>query len=560
MSEPTPTSSRSERIWWIALLAATVINCSFQIAWFWQFRAHNIMLDGINYIGLSRHLLDGDFKASVHGYWSPLISWIIAAASLFSRNFILLGRLVTISSFLVSLLMLYVLTLRLWRSRVAAALAILWFSTARGMVSLSVGMIVADFILTACVLAYFIFLVDALRENRPRTWILLGAAQALAFLAKAIAMPWLSISTVLAVLVQNARSPRRLVGSMLLAFLLPAVVWVSWGAALRTKYGVFTTGYQLRANLMIDWRRTLSHHPRGDDLAFADTRSLYDSYMVTEHPWSELQSFTFRNPQLLPMVFENELRNVPTALKEGLILLSPGGVLALVAMATLLIQNRLRYRAEAAFTSIALLNAVVLVAAYCMLVFDGRYVIPIVPVLIAVSCPVLLPGRLAGSAPQAAGWLRTTALGLVAASTIFFALYWASPFRTIDRDFEVSCYRAADLLRAQKPGGTLVSIGDGPYPDHGVGFEAGSYVAYLSGWRLVGGNAALPDSSGADELVQQVLASRADAVAVWGSPGDPNYGSIVERIEQGVGSSSANTIPDPRKGEVATLIVLRKGN
>lgn len=229
-------------------------------------------------------------------------------------------------------------------------------------------------------------------------------------------------------------------------------------------------------------------------------------------------------------------------------------------MSTLLIRNRLRYRAEAAFTSIALLNAVVLVAAYCMLVFDGRYVIPIVPVLIAVSCPLLLPDRLAGSAPRAAGWLRKTALGLLAASTVFFAFYWASPFRTVDRDFEASCYRTADLLRTEKAGGTLVSIGDGPYPDHGVGFEAGSYVAYLSGWRLVGGNAALPDPPGVDELVRQALASRADAVAVWGSPTDSTYGSIVEKIQQGIGTSSTNKIADPHKGEVATLIVPRKGN
>src|SRR5271169_1266395 len=245
-----PPEDRAETLWWTGLLAATTLNCLVQIAWFWRYRAHSINEDGIAYIGLARHLVDGNFKASLHGYWSPLISWIIAAAAVFGRNFTLMGRLVTIASFLLCLPLLYVLTFKLWRSRTAAALAAFCFSVARGLVFLAVGSIVADFVLTACVLLYFTFLLDALRQNQSANWIRLGAVHGLAFLAKAIAMPWLSIASAIAVLLRNWRSPRRLAASLLLAFLFPAIVWGSWGTALRTKYGVFTTGYQLRANLM----------------------------------------------------------------------------------------------------------------------------------------------------------------------------------------------------------------------------------------------------------------------------------------------------------------------
>jgi 4-amino-4-deoxy-L-arabinose transferase-like glycosyltransferase len=146
----------------------------------------------------------------------------------FGRNLTLLGRLVTIASFLLCLLLLYALTLRLWRSRAAAALAKFWFSAARGLVFLAVGSIVADFVLTACVLLYFILLLDALRQNKPAHWMRLGAVHAVAFLAKAIAMPWLSIASAIAVLLRNGRSPRRLASSFLLAFLFPAIVWISW--------------------------------------------------------------------------------------------------------------------------------------------------------------------------------------------------------------------------------------------------------------------------------------------------------------------------------------------
>jgi 4-amino-4-deoxy-L-arabinose transferase-like glycosyltransferase len=558
MPNPDVRNSRAETLWCLALLAATALNCIFQIAWFWRFRAHNITADGVDYIGLARHLVDRDFKASLHGYWSPLTSWFIAAASVFCNNFTLIGRLVTIASFLACLPLLYTLTFRLWGSRVAAALAVFCFSVARGIVALAVGSILADFVLTACVLAYFTLLLDALRQDRRMTWILLGAAHALAFLAKAMAMPWLSISTVLAVMARNARSPRRLAASMLLAFLLPAAVWVGWGSALRTKYGVFTSGYQLRANLMINWRRHLSHHLRGDGQAFTDASSDYDSYMVGETSWASLQNFSLRNPALITMIFEAELRNVPQAVKETVILLTPGGVLALAIMLVLLFRKRAPYRTECAFASIALISTLGVIAAYCMLVFDDRYAIPFVPVLIAIGCPILLPPRMAGSAPSANAWLQKTALALFVASTIFFFSYWASPFRTVDRDFELSCYQAASGLRNLRSNGTLVSIGNGPYPEHGVGFEVGSYVAYLSGWRFVGGNSELPDSSGADLLTRKTLAMNSDAVAVWGSPANPVYESIAEKIRQAPGSFSAIPIADPYKGEVGTLILFKR--
>ena len=546
---------RSEKVCWITLLAATAASCLFQIAWFWRFRAHNITMDGIAYIGLARHLVDGDVKASLHGYWSPLTSWIIAASALFGRNFTLLGRLVTITSFLLCPPLLYLLTLKLWRSRVAAALSVLWFSTARGVAATAVGLILADFVLTACVLLYFVLLLRVLRQDRPVGWLAVGAAHALTFLAKAIAMPWLAISTVLALLVQNARSPRRLTASLLLAFLFPAAVWIGWGLALRSKYGQFTTGDQLRTNLMINWKRRLSHRPRGDNLAFVDTSSVYDHYMVGESPLAAVQGFSLRRPGMLSMILGSEFQNLPQALKETVILLNPGGVLALAAMLAALAKKRSQYRTQAAFVSIALLSVLSVIVAYCMLVFDARYVIPVLPLLIAISCPALLPAEFAPDAPRVPGWQRKTAAGLLIVGTVFFTVYWASPFRTVDRDFEASCYQAAAILRAANPHGTLASIGDGPYPQDGVGFEGAPYVAYLAEWRLVAANAELPGLAAADTLAAKALATKADALAVWGSSASPVYRHIVETIEHASASSAARTITDPYLGEVGTLFL-----
>jgi 4-amino-4-deoxy-L-arabinose transferase-like glycosyltransferase len=552
----TNGTEKSERRISLILLVLTALNCTFQIAWFWRFRGHNITMDGVNYIGLARHLLDGNFTASLHGYWSPLLSWMIAAGSLFTQNFTLLGRSITIASFLLCLPLLYALTFQLWRSHLASALAVFWFSIARGVVAGAVTTIQADFLLAACSLTYFLRLLACLRQGTRLNWFLLGVVHAAAFLAKAFAMPWLSITTALAVLASNRKSLRSATAALLLAFLAPAIMWLTWGEALKTKYGVFTTGYQLRANLAIDLKRKLNHHERGDPYALVDTS--YDKYMVAETPWPVLQQFRMMNPALAPVILENELHNVPAALKEVVILLTPGGVLALAVGLTLLTRRRASYSPEVTFAWISVISLATLVGAYGMLVFDTRYVLPITPILMAIASYFLVAGE--GSPPdrlRVSSILRKTALGLLLMSMVFFAVYWASPFRTVDRDFQMSCYHAAALLKSSQPSGeNLVSIGDGPYPEHGIGFEAGVYVAYLTGRPLSAMNSALPDGDAATQLAEAVLGKKADAVLVWGKPGNRSYQTIVDRLRSSPGASLDQAIQDPKMGEVGRVVFL----
>jgi len=550
----TNTTEKLERRISLILLALTALNCTYQIAWFWRFRGHNITMDGVNYIGLARHLLDGDFTASLHGYWSPLLSWLIAAGSLFTQDFTLLGRSITIASLLLCLPLLYALTFRLWRSHLASALAVLWFSLARGVIADAVTTIQADFLLVACALMYFLRLLACLRQGTRWNWFLLGVVHAAAFMAKAFAMPWLSITTALAVLAGNRKSLRSATASLLLAFLAPAIVWLSWGETLKTKYGVFTTGYQLRANLMTDLKRRLAHTERGNPYEFVDTS--YDKYLVADRPWPVLQQFSMTNPALVPLILENELHNVPAAIKEVVILLTPGGVLALGMGLVLLTRKHSSYSPEATFAWLAVISLATLVGAYCMLVFDTRYVLPITPILIAIASYFLVAGETSPPNPlRASSILRKTAHGLLLTSMVFLTFYWASPFRTVDRDFQASCYHAADLLKNSQPAGeSLVSIGDGPYPEHGIGFEVGVYVAYLTGRHLTALNSALPAGDEASRLAEAVLGKKADAVLIWGKPGNLAYQTIIDRIRNSPGASLDRAILDPKLGEVGRVV------
>ena len=142
----------------LLLIAAAVLYWGFQVAWFWRYCGHNINADAISYIGIARHVQDGNFRASLHGYWSPLISWIIAAGSFLGSDRTLGARLLMLPAFAACLGMVYWLTYKLWGSRLLAALAVLWFTAARGIAAFSVCFIGADLVLTAIVLLYFILL------------------------------------------------------------------------------------------------------------------------------------------------------------------------------------------------------------------------------------------------------------------------------------------------------------------------------------------------------------------------------------------------------------------
>jgi 4-amino-4-deoxy-L-arabinose transferase-like glycosyltransferase len=265
-----------------AVLGLAAFYWIFNVLWFWRYCRRNINADAISYIGIARNITDGRFRASLHGYWSPLISWLMAATSFVSTDRTLAARLLMLPLFAACLILLYRLTDELWHSRLLNATAVLWFASARGMSAFSVSFIGADFLLTAALLAYFIQLLRSLDQPASgRRWFGLGLAHGVAFLAKAIAMPLLAFTTAVAILWGLRGNRKEKLRTLVLAGAIPALVWASWGMALHTKYGVFTTGYQLHFNLIGPEVRSAQMHG-GELLQLRDTRAIYDQHMVSD--------------------------------------------------------------------------------------------------------------------------------------------------------------------------------------------------------------------------------------------------------------------------------------
>jgi hypothetical protein len=543
-----------------ALLALAAMNCAVQIVWFWRFTRFNINYDAISYIGIARHIAEGDFRGALHGYWSPLISWGIAGFSIFSNDFTLIARLLTIGSCLFCLPLLYLLTLRLWRSPLAAAAAVLWFTTARGVVPFSVYFIGADFLLTVIVLIYFILLLRCLRQPQPASWAVLGIPHAFAFLAKAFAMPWLALSTLLAAWLTRRYDLRRTALCASFALAVPLVVWLGWGSTLRLKYGAFTPGYQSRWNLLNpETRETAERHQARLSVLYDTSRS-YDPYMVVDnmYPGSLLWQERIPPEKTLRLAFRNERRNLPEALKRLVVLLTPGGILALIVGFRCLSGDACA--PEKRFAVIVFASAATLIMGYCILVFDSRYVLPLVPLLIAVAVPWVLPGTGIAAFSNAFPKVRVVVCALLIASNLFLLGYRASPFRTLRRDYEISSYDAAQKLRAFPSCKKLVVIGRGPFQQHGVGWEAGLYASYFAGCRMIAFSPDLPDPSQVDAAEADLRTLDPDAILVFGRQTDPAYPRLISTLEDRNPRILSDQIVDPQAGEVGQLLWSESNN
>jgi 4-amino-4-deoxy-L-arabinose transferase-like glycosyltransferase len=540
-------------------IVATVISCIAQVSWFASKCFTQIDYDGMSYVGIARHLSQGQFHAAVNAFRSPLISWIIAAGTLLDGDFLRVGKFTNIGSFLASVALLYLLTKRLWHSRLVASIAVLWFSLARGIAATAVILIIPDLLLTALVLTYFLILLRCFRTDQAKDWALLGLVHGVAYLAKAFALPWLALATLVSLAISFRTQPRRGLNRFVLASLLPLLIAAAWATALHSKYGIFTTGSQFKANFLHSNVRIYSQReppyalltnailePGVSDPSFEKS----DEYMVNDPmpPHSRAWSYRPTIRQTVPLVIAAERRNLPVALKELTILLTPGGILAFLFMLRMMVRRSKQSVPEFRFTCVVAVSAVSLIFAYGMLVFITTYAFPLVALIMAVTSRFLVSD---GQFTVNPVWQRLCIVLVVAGLIVAFT-YRSSPFRTLDRNFQMSCYDAARKLEAYS-GSRVVTIGSGPYPAHGVGWEAGYRTAYFANRRIVAETPDLPAEVA--PLMADIEKSSADAVLLWGNRADPGF----QLVLRSVAAEYRDSLPilDPALGQVGAVLVGR---
>jgi ABC-type Fe3+-siderophore transport system permease subunit len=139
-------------------------------------------------------------------------------------------------------------------------------------------------------------------------------------------------------------------------------------------------------------------------------------------------------------------------LKEMMIVATLGGLIAFVAVLAILTRKRNQYPVEWRFAIVVAVGALTLVLAYSMLVFDERYLFPLIPLVLAIAARFLVLDR----EFDHDGWKKLSIV-LVVLGIVGAMIYPSSPFRLLSRDFQAS-YDAARRLEAHSVS-NVVSIG-----------------------------------------------------------------------------------------------------
>jgi hypothetical protein len=521
-----------------------------ELLWFRSKCINQIDFDGMAYVGIARHIREGAFHSAINAFRSPLSSWLIAALSVVCKGYLQAGKVVSIGSWLLCSALLYVLAFRLWRSQVVAALASFLFVLGRGLCAIAIAFVTPDYLFAALVVMYFLVLRECVLENSSKKWFLLGAIHGLAFLTKAFALPWLCCSTTATLLLLNKPWKTKL-GLLASAALIPAVTAAGWAAVLHSKYGVYSTGSQFKANFL-QW--VVHERPVHLDDTYRllrDTSKDVDEYTVADPmpPGSWAWNYHISVKGAIPRFLLAERRNIPKALKELTIVVTPGVFLAFSCILIVLTSQRRKYPVEWLLVVIISASAVSLILAYSLLVFDERYLFPLIPLLLAVGARFLVADPELNHTTWRNICIALTLIGLSASLA-----YRSSPFRVLTRDFQLISYQTGAFLESHKASARVVSIGSGPFPEYGVGWEVGYQTAFFGGGRLVATADSLPHENTLGVLEIDLARAAPDAIVVWGKASDPKYAVLIERLaSDGVCNISQQTITDPVVGDVGLL-------
>jgi hypothetical protein len=399
-------------------------------------------------------------------------------------------------------------------------------------------------------LVYFLILLQCIRTDSLGQWFALGCVHGLAFLAKAFALPWLAWSTVVAVLLLS-KSWKSKVVRLLLAASIPLVTAMSWSIVLHSKYGVYTTGSQFKANFL-QW--VLLEYPKHRPDTYAlltDTSGQVDEYMAADPmpPGSWAWTYHASIRQAVPRLLAAERNNLPKVFKELTIVVTPGMLFAFIFISSIMVHRRQHYPAEWRLAVIVASSAASLIFAYSMLVFDERYLYPLIPLLLAVGARFLVTD----TSLNHFFWRKISVL-LTILGVCFSLAYRSSPFRVLTRDFQTVGYRAGAIVGKSKRPARLVSIGSGPYPEYGVGWEAAYQTAYFGGSRLIATLDSVPRRSDFAAMQLDLVKADPDAIVVWGRPDHSDYIALLQELAFQHEGNLSEKITDPILGEVGTVI------
>ena len=461
--------------------------------WLLQTFQFQINPDGIAYLDIAEKYVRGDWRGAVNAYWSPLLSWLTAVLRMVRLPPQIAVKLVLLGSGAVALGGLWHLTTGhpVWMRTVMVVAAVLMT------LQFALSVITPDLLVAAVLIWYLSILVS--HKSRPdwRHGLRCGALGALAYAAKAFALPFFLAHWALWGFLEWRR--RRFSAASFAAGLAAfCVLGGLWVVALRWKYGAWMTGSAGRYNQAWAGPRMAFTHPTATGF-FApfepgDTSAWTDPTRLPIQPWSVFESSDFAWYQLV-MTLER-LRAIAFDFLPDFFL--PALPLALVALAL-----AWRDAADTGRRCRAALSALTIYAVgYALIYVEARHLWTLPYVLCA-----LVVWLFAWAMARRPHWAWGAAFALCATCFVWRpapALWVAAQGQDAGLRICRGLYRTAQIMR-ERLGveGNLASNAEWHYS---------LYLTYFLGGRYYG---VAPADASPDDIARALTTHRIDYYLVW---------------------------------------------
>lgn len=254
------------------------------IGLFWRWGQHYIDPDATAYLTLARRWTEGDVAKAVNGYWSPLGVWLTAGlmkAGLPVMQAAAVQNAAAAVCFLAGALALFrrfALTLFFQRSLAAVLVVFLTYAVYYQLFD--------DLWMCAALTGSLLILLREDFFRKPALWMLLGFCTAVAYYAKAYALPFSFINiAVCGWMARRAQAATRMQWLKMLSAVAVVVVAMAmpWWIALHHKYGIWTTG--TAGTLNLSWYLT-GHQTHRADIGLLLPPPYPDAPYHWEDPWA----------------------------------------------------------------------------------------------------------------------------------------------------------------------------------------------------------------------------------------------------------------------------------
>ncbi len=441
----SPLRSRSA-FFWLGLGTVTLLY-SVQAVRIGINGVYYLNPDGVAYYIIARDLARG--VAAIRGYWSPLMPIMLAGAIRVGLNAQAGQRILAGASGLVWVGLTVLMGKRVGlRPSMLVAVA-----AAMAIISLEVAFYpVTPDILGAVILSGYFLLVtsDACLDRPLLSGMLTGLIGSLAFYAKFYNLPFFLVHLLLTGIffAASGRPVRKVLSTVVVAWITAAVLVAPWVLALRARYGILTLTTSGPINHAL-FGPSMTWHPCWDRRLCATPKDV----LV---PWEDPQISDYADVGWSPFASRDNLLHQIHLTQENIhdfatgVAFELGPVPPLAVVLMLLCMAAVRLTPGTRFyLTWSLMTILLYVSGYLMFLTALRYMLPIIPIAVVGGYRLLQAAFDRLPPPTSSIPIRLTRFAVLAAATLTFVNPVALGLRSLPPDsncLEVQTLRFADKL------------------------------------------------------------------------------------------------------------------